>query len=111
MLLLLASLLLLGLVPTADRPGAPGCDRPASAAAPRTPALRPDAPAPRRPAHAARVWLRAHAPERDTDPSRPSAVADTLAPPHSARPWRRGSSCAAPPSAAALVYAFCTLLC
>ena len=97
--------LLLGLVLTAGRPGAPERAGPA-------PAVRRDAPAPRQSAPAVRVRLRAHAPEREEDPSRAGAAAtEAAAPPPVADHPCRAAPFAPEPSPAALIYALCTLLC
>jgi hypothetical protein len=104
MILVVASLLL-GLVPTADRPRAPERDR-------HAPASLAGAPAPRELAPAVRVRLRARAPEREEDPSQ-LALATTepvSPPPASRRPWR-GVPFDPEPSLAALIYALCTLVC
>ncbi len=94
MLLVVAFLLLLGLVLTADRPDAPERDDSPSV-------VRHDAPAPRE---------SAHAPEREEDPSRSDVIVETVAPPAPRRPCR-GSPFASKLSPEPLIYAFCTLLC
>jgi hypothetical protein len=101
MLLVVASLLF-GLAPCADRPGAP--ERPA-------PAVRRDAPAPRQSAPAVRVRLRAHAPEREEDPSRAGSDPTEAVPPPVADHPRGGAPLAPEPSSVALLYALCTLIC
>jgi hypothetical protein len=107
MVLVLALVLLLGLVLTADRPGVPEQDRPAAAAATRPQALRHNAPVPRDSARAVRVRLRAHAPEREDDPSHAGSAPTATLPPRAAHPSGGGS----PPCSAALLTTFCTLRC
>jgi hypothetical protein len=111
MLLVLTSLLLIGLVLTADRPGAPEPAERPSAVASRAPTARPGAPAPRRAPGSVHVRLRAHAPEREDHSSQADSVtAEIIAPPPSDRVCPR-SLLDSEPSAEALIYALCTLRC